>query len=521
MDLLINIKKSEDINRYIKYIEQKIKIAEDNNNLSEAKDLLKNKNFLEALYLYILDKKYKNEVPLLLEYANDIINDILELYVPLKEKIDKLVLDTNKSISINDMNTWLNNLFLIYKKHGKEITINDFKEIFPKSMEDDNKLIFEYMSIYFKNINNKDESIYNDAIFKYCTLSDDINNPVLNIMGKAIDTLNQKNNSYLEEEYHQVKNMASTLFEYNNIDSKNIHELKEYVDTTISKYLNNRVDFIEGKDLKVKKEYELNKDKIAKLNNDIGLVNLCNKITNFKYSAMGNENKQELYNDLNQIISIIIKYKLALVSMQGLSKYIDDSDYDNISNAIIDLSNKQEKINSEIDDYQRLYDSTLQRKTGLRYTNKKKLSEIDIISRKQEELKKELQDIIAKRNEVNQEKEKFMNDLYSELDLSLFINNLGLKDILDKDKLFGLFEFENLRNIDNDLINKNSLLLKYGIVLDNTRPEFGDLVNMCINHITDKNLTNQRLYSDIDDKELFSIASGEYDYLIEQYTKKK
>ena len=34
MDLLINIKKSEDINRYIKYIEQKIKIAEDNNNLS-------------------------------------------------------------------------------------------------------------------------------------------------------------------------------------------------------------------------------------------------------------------------------------------------------------------------------------------------------------------------------------------------------------------------------------------------------------------------------------------------------
>ena len=113
MDLLINIKKSEDINRYIKYIEQKIKIAEDNNNLSEAKDLLKNKNFLEALYLYILDKKYKNEVPLLLEYANDIINDILELYVPLKEKIDKLVLDTNKSISINDMNTWLNNLFLI------------------------------------------------------------------------------------------------------------------------------------------------------------------------------------------------------------------------------------------------------------------------------------------------------------------------------------------------------------------------------------------------------------------------
>ena len=202
MDLLINIKKSEDINRYIKYIEQKIKIAEDNNNLSEVKDLLKNKNFLEALYLYILDKKYKNEVPLLLEYANDIINDILELYVPLKEKIDKLVLDTNKSISINDMNTWLNNLFLIYKKHGKEITINDFKEIFPKSMEDDNKLIFEYMSIYFKNINNKDESIYNDAIFKYCTLSDDINNPVLNIMGKAIDTLNQKNNSYLEEEYN-------------------------------------------------------------------------------------------------------------------------------------------------------------------------------------------------------------------------------------------------------------------------------------------------------------------------------
>ena len=114
-----------------------------------------------------------------------------------------------------------------------------------------------------------------------------------------------------------------------------------------------------------------------------------------------------------------------------------------------------------------------------------------------------------------------MNDLYSELDLSLFINNLGLKDILDKDKLFGLFDFENLRNIDNDLINKNSLLLKYGIVLDNTKPEFGDLVNMCINHITDKNLTNQRLYSDIDDKELFSIASGEYDYLIEQYTKKK
>ena len=281
MDLLINIKKSEDINRYIKYIEQKIKIAEDNNNLSEAKDLLKNKNFLEALYLYILDKKYKNEVPLLLEYANDIINDILELYVPLKEKIDKLVLDTNKNISINDMNTWLKNLFLIYKKHGKEITINDFKEIFPKSMEDDNKLIFEYMSIYFKNINNKDESIYNDTIFKYCTLSNDMNNPVLNIMGKAIDTLNQKNNSYLEEEYHQVKNMASTLFEYNNIDSKNIHELKEYVDTTISKYLNNRVDFIEGKDLKVKKEYELNKDKIAKLNNDIALVNLCNKITNF------------------------------------------------------------------------------------------------------------------------------------------------------------------------------------------------------------------------------------------------
>ena len=114
-----------------------------------------------------------------------------------------------------------------------------------------------------------------------------------------------------------------------------------------------------------------------------------------------------------------------------------------------------------------------------------------------------------------------MNDLYSELDLSLFINNLGLKDILDKDKLFGLFDFENLRNIDNDLINKNSLLLKYGIVLDNTKPEFGDLVNMCINHITDKNLTNQRLYSAIDDKELFQIASGEYDYLIEQYTKKK
>ena len=197
MDLLINIKKSEDINRYIKYIEQKIKIAEDNNNLSEVKDLLKNKNFLEALYLYILDKKYKNEVPLLLEYANDIINDILELYVPLKEKIDKLVLDTNKSISINDMNTWLKNLFLIYKKHGKEITINDFKEIFPKSMEDDNKLIFEYMSIYFKNINNKDESIYNDAIFKYCTLSDDMNNPILNIMGKAIDTLNQKEDSVL------------------------------------------------------------------------------------------------------------------------------------------------------------------------------------------------------------------------------------------------------------------------------------------------------------------------------------
>ena len=118
MDLLINIKKSEDINRYIKYIEQKIKIAEDNNNLSEAKDLLKNKNFLEALYLYILDKKYKNEVPLLLEYANDIINDILELYVPLKEKIDKLVLDTNKSISINDMNTWLQNNPEFLEKHS-------------------------------------------------------------------------------------------------------------------------------------------------------------------------------------------------------------------------------------------------------------------------------------------------------------------------------------------------------------------------------------------------------------------
>ena len=32
-------------------------------------------------------------------------------------------------------------------------------------------ILFNLLHCYFKNINNKDESIYNDAIFKYCTLS--------------------------------------------------------------------------------------------------------------------------------------------------------------------------------------------------------------------------------------------------------------------------------------------------------------------------------------------------------------
>lgn len=521
MDLLSNIKKSEDVNRYLKYIEQKIKLAENSNDIENLEQLLHDKNFLEALSLYIIDKRYNNEVPVLLDYADDIMNDILELYVPIKEEIDKLILRKDKNMSLNDMNTWLNNLFITYKKHGKEITISDFLNIFPKEQENNNKLIYEYMNIYFKNINNLDESIYNEVIFNNCTLSDNMDNPVLIVMSNAIDILNQKNNSYLEEEYIKIKDMSNQLFEYDNIDSQNIHELKEYVDLTISKYLNNKANFLEGKDLKIKKEYELNKDKIEKLNNDIILVNLCNQITNYKYSAMSNENKQELYNDLINLVNIIIKYKLALVSIKGLSEYLDNSQYDNINNIITDLSNKHDQKDNEITNYQRLYDSTLQRKTGIRYSNKKKLNDIDIISRKQEELKKEIQDIELKQKEYNKEKEKFITDIYDKLNLSVFINTMNLDNILDKDKLFGLFDFTTLRNIDDNLINNNPLLLKYGIILNSSDNDFDNLVNLCIKYIRNDKLINQRLYTDIDDSELQTIAKGDYDYLINQYSKKR
>ena len=78
MDLLINIKKSEDINRYIKYIEQKIKIAEDNNNLSEVKDLLKNNEIV------ILEKYLPEQLSL--EEVNKIIDEAFDKIKPTSMK---------------------------------------------------------------------------------------------------------------------------------------------------------------------------------------------------------------------------------------------------------------------------------------------------------------------------------------------------------------------------------------------------------------------------------------------------
>ena len=162
---------------------------------------------------------------------------------------------------------------------------------------------------------------------------------------------------------------------------------------------------------------------------------------------------------------------------------------------------------------------TKHKKTGIRYSLKKKDIDTKKAFDKFLEINKSLEEVKEKLKDFYRQRCKYVYNFNSKFKDLEFVSKYHVLGLSSMDKIFGVFPFEMLPIGDN--INNIEILRKYGIKLPKGDSiEFLELSKLCLNLINSPLLRNRidsniRIKTDIDDKYLEYLHGGKFDAVVD------
>lgn len=385
------------------------------------------------------------------------VNENRKKLIKLLSYVDKIN-NTDDEVSIPDFNCWLATIMDLYHECGYDVSISDFmaSEIFKnRSHADDRKeMISLYMNEFFHDlkdfprlkIDGDDENIFN---------YDDMPNALEDKYNKLI--FDYYNDRELPKGFKlpYVLDALAKINEKFGISTKEIYGVKE--DSTLEKVKVEEVKFLETPVEVVSEEV------------------LCNILTSNGFSKFDEVKKNRMIKSLFEIVSLIIKFKYVdqfNIYLNGLNGTVYRGlceKSNDLNQKYLDLYNKFQELNKK-DKSSRLF-------SMINY-----LKQTKPIVKRLDEMEKELA-------VVRECKISFLQKFYDTNEIKRIFDYIGIDLGPDSDKLYGIFDFDNLTSI-LDKINMMDNFKEYGIVLNN---ENIDRVSQaCLKYIKPDSVSRER-----------------------------
>jgi len=526
--MLVDSKSFDDIKKIIVLVNSDInyylKIGR-NDKLLELKKLL---HLLEVVSLYVIKRKFDEVLPMLQEIRIDMLKDNKSKYLRMYEKIleiDVMGNSINKNMSLDELNRWISKLFKLYSEYGYNVSEDDFKNLFDSNISNykkNNTILYEYMSLLLKLLDGDfDKDVDNDKmvskVFEFGNrglLPDDITDeiPGFDIIRLGISKFNDMHEDIIYKEINEL----SLEVGFGKIDSKKLASCKDKINKNIL-MIDKKLKQIEDGDISyILPEYEDMFISVKDIEDDIKIYQLCDMVSNGKYSKMSVNERDSFFKDLPIIMDLIVKYRLFLTFSDEYDKYATLNDYDEIKTEIDCYEKKIIKLREDIDIQKQYCDALLSKKTGIRYPLKKKDVDTKKAYDKLNEMKYLLEEMSYKLKDFYKQKSEYIlgfNNKFNDYDFKKIYHIDGMNSM---DKIFGVFDFDMLP-ITNNNINDMEVLRKYNIELpDDESMEFVNLSKLCLGLINSPLLRNRidsntRIRVDIEDKYLECLHDGLFD----------
>ena len=335
-------------------------------------------------------------------------------YVNLLGELKKIKMGEKSFSTIEEMNLSIRKFLKFYEDNGIKLTLDNFNNFFGENISNYkvmNNHIYQYMEVFFKNINNLDSYEFIELLFTMNDLEVD-NGLIMDEISAMINNFNRRHKDIFD-------NILNNLF-------------LKYQDLGISKdmfnydSLNNLIQLVNGK-IKLEECKKKIESKDESENDSIELETFFNMIGE-------RLNNEDLLETVKTIVRLRIFKEMFLQYQEykklNINKTSDEINFTN--NEILNNSSYLKKLLIKFE-----------------YSGDKK---IDII--KKQKIKKEVIGVvklifILKDRLKNIKKNYFLN-FYKKYSVNLTEEKFNI-DLSDGNKFFGLFDYDNIPDTLNFL----------------------------------------------------------------------
>lgn len=558
----------EDIENQLASISYGVNAVENKEDIDKLKAL---EIYLKGILVYLKEKKFLMNRDMVLNNCLEEIKNKIESILNFIKSIGKLeYLDVPRDMDIPKFNNWLSNLFYLYEGLlGREITINDFLDIIPLEYENSelcNRVISKYLEVFLK-YNGKD--VDRDRLCLQLIMSDsELNSLIMvdengkssisseNAIVSAVKIYNQRHRDLFKDKFIEI-NKAGMLLGFDNIDDKNIIEVKDKLEkrmTSLMQSVNILTSNLKRRDGLVSDNvYDIifSKEEVDirnKMKRDFLVMEISNMLTCGKYNEMSTSSKDNMFRVLKDAMLYLCCFDVFKQASSDYERYCERQDYYSVMEQKNKVMDEYEMLLSKLSKLEKEYVKNENREVSIIYSSSKKEMQRVNLEHEIDKIKKRMDQIIALMGGYNYFENKFIRefncqagfsssskDMNQELlvkyDYQQSIKNknkhkfrfeiVKLNDSVEEyeEKLFGVFPIEMLPPTE-DKINNLPLFREFGIKI----PSYGsvefrklyDKIFELLNNseYRDSIESSERIISSMNDDRLMKIHSGKFDTLI-------